>query len=841
MRQMPSDRATSDNSPSEWPMCARRWPMQSKNIKKRSRSPRRGSRSYRHRRSCRRRRPSAAEVAEARERAEMSLHQAELQLALINYHLAQTYADPKDPARLASLKKAAQALDAIYQRNRGNVVGLYAHLWHGKVTDVLGDHQTALDIFDEVLVKEPEPFDRGPATGLEPLFAEAERSRLAALAKQKPQDSLAEALVWLRDYRRFRQTEGYQGIALDTTKAMLAKARKAPGPERTKLLGEILQIATDGSKVRSPFQQDLALMRQETLRLSGRGLEASSFEEAAALGDAAAAGAEWQTALDAYAKAIELAEKSNLNNPNAIAAVREAMIRVQVVIARELFNKGLWNECAAMVAQLIRDGDGNIRRQSAAAAQAAALGVAAALNQYVDAPQAQKPTALEKLLQAAKLTEENWPDLPEADDARMARGQAKLVAGEVRGAIAIFERVNPKSERYAAAMHLAGQCYWHLYLTELTNAAPGSQPTAEMIADRDKAITCLRLAIKLLDDRAKTDVTQRSRLFDAALLLGEIYYHGGQMSEAAKIYEPLIEAVGDGKIEASDPRAARVYAGALRAFCALGWVDEASGLSSVLLEKCPDTPAVNDALVEFVRLLSSDHHKADASPRPVATQSLLARTLVGLSQRQELSFGQMMFVGETLGALGMSAEASREFQNILKRTQTDAEFARHAEKGMTRLRTELLKVLRHDGKFDEALRQVEQLIRDNPRALEPLMEKGRILEAWAENDPARFDQAVNHWVTVRMRLQGLRKKPAEYYEVMYHVARCLVREAETSTDPAARADRAKKAEQVLKAALVLSPQLSGPDMVAEYNTLLAKAMVLQGKQPNVGKQVEKKP
>ena len=47
--------------------------------------------------------------------------------------------------------------------------------------------------------------------------------------------------------------------------------------------------------------------------------------------------------------------------------------------------------------------------------------------------------------------------------------------------------------------------------------------------------------------------------------------------------------------------------------------------------------------------------------------------------------------------------------------------------------------------------------------------------------------------------------------------------------------------QVLKAALVLSPQLSGPDMVAEYNALLSKAMVLQGRRPDIGKKVEGKP
>ena len=82
--------------------------------------------------------------------------------------------------------------------------------------------------------------------------------------------------------------------------------------------------------------------------------------------------------------------------------------------------------------------------------------MAAALNLYAEAPDDKKPAALEKLTRLAEFTEKNWPDRPEADDARMARGQAKLVVGQVREAIDVFERVNPKSARYGVAMCLAG-------------------------------------------------------------------------------------------------------------------------------------------------------------------------------------------------------------------------------------------------------------------------------------------------------------------------------------------------------------------------------------------------
>ena len=365
-------------------------------------------------------RADRAEAAEARQRAEENLHETQFQIALIEYYLAQTYSDPNSADRLAALKKAAQAFDDIYQRNRGSVAGIYAHMWHGKTTEELGDFQTALDIYDEVLANAPEPAEKGPATGLEPLFAEVEHFRLIIVAKKQPRQFLPEATAWLKDYRRLKQTDGYQGIALDLAKAMLASAGKATGPEKAKLTGEALQIVTECAKVRSQYQRELVLTRRDILKISGRDLEATSFDEAVTLGDAAAANSDWRKALEAYEKAMEIAEKTKLKNPGGIAAVREAMGRVRFMIARDLFGQGKLSECIEMAGKIVRNDQGNVKKESAAAAQAAALAVSAALNLYVAAPDDKKPAALAKLMKAAEFTEKNWPDKPEADDARMA-------------------------------------------------------------------------------------------------------------------------------------------------------------------------------------------------------------------------------------------------------------------------------------------------------------------------------------------------------------------------------------------------------------------------------------
>jgi tetratricopeptide (TPR) repeat protein len=137
----------------------------------------------------------------------------------------------------------------------------------------------------------------------------------------------------------------------------------------------------------------------------------------------------------------------------------------------------------------------------------------------------------------------------------------------------------------------------------------------------------------------------------------------------------------------------------------------------------------------------------------------------------------------------------------------------------------LVGLLRNEGKYDEAMKEVEQLIRANPRDLAPLMEKGRILQTWAEQEPKFYSDAIAHWSSLRTTLSRMQKKPPEYYEVVYNLAACLVFQAKHGNDK----EKALQAEKLLKSSLVLSPNLNGPETVARYNELLQEATKFQGR------------
>lgn len=796
----------------------------------------------------------ATEVVEGRQEVEAALQSAEGQLAWIDYCMAHTYPS-NSPHRKDALQTAAKAFDDVYQRDRiaggPSEIGLKAHLWHGKTADELGDSQLAIDIFDEVLGGSFDPNERAPVTRAEPLFAQAQYFRMLIIEKQDAKQFLSDAKVWLEQNRRLRQTDGYQGVALELAKAKLAAAGKAAGPEKARRTSEALQILIEMVKIHGQFQSEAILLRRDLLKAMGRSdSDIRTFDEAVALADAAMAASRWESATDGYLKALDLAREQKRNDPAGIKAVQEALARARCNLAWDMFRKGKLDECIEAVDAVIFDDSQKkvVRRSSPLAAEAASLAVAAALNLYARAPADKKAAALARLTNAAEFTEKNWPDRPEADDARMARVQAKLVAGHIRDAIDIFERVNSKSDRYPLAMYRAGQCYSVLHGMEKRKPEK-NRNAKQMAADRDKAIERLQAALAILNKSVEPGRPLPEHFADAQLLLAEIHVENGEMPTAAALYQPLVDALKAARPKTLDETMIRVFLGAAKAYSAIGELDKAAQASDVLIDLGPDTPQVNFVLSQYVKLLDFERKKAAAAvialqndagksleceaakKRLAALETLLGKSLAKLGQRQELSLAAMIFIADALSAIHRTDEASREYQKIIDREESDPAFTKNAAGAMTRVRARAIGLLRKQGNFKEALAQVNDLIKAHPKALEPLMEKGYILEGWAEKEPSRYAESVSHWVMLRKKLQALRPKPPEYYEVMYRVAACLVRESETSKDKATATDRARTAEQVLKAALVLSPNLDGPDMIARYKVLLDKAISLQGRQP----------
>jgi hypothetical protein len=245
-------------------------------------------------------------------------------------------------------------------------------------------------------------------------------------------------------------------------------------------------------------------------------------------------------------------------------------------------------------------------------------------------------------------------------------------------------------------------------------------------------------------------------------------------------------------------------------------------------------------LVDFARVLDEERKKADAEvTRATAagdakatekananlksTQAVIGNLLKKLAARKELSLAGLINIADLSANAGLAGEAKQVYERVLAipapDAQADPRGAAQLKQAQTRARAQLIGILRQAGSFDAAIEQARQLAADNPRALEPQMELGRCLQARAEKDPSKYDEAIAQWTRIRNLLFPVRKRYiTEYCEVNYNAAWCKYAQAyQTQEDIQARVT---DAISYLKSAMVLNEKLSGPDMVEKYKVLL---------------------
>ncbi len=718
--------------------------------------------------------------------------------------------------------------------NQVSVIGLTAHMWHGRTADELGKRQLAKDIYEEVLANELDPKTEDRL--LDPLFAQVRHYWFAILAKEKGDQFLEEATVWLKEYeRKSRRYEGYQGVMLLVAKTLLDEAERSTGTQKSRRVEEAMRLLTETARIPSPHQQEAIALRQKYGKgaVAVKPTEAKTFDEAVAMADSAASMSQWREAIDGYSKALEMS--GAVKDKERVAAVANSLAGARVMMAGEILRDGKPDEALTALCAVLAE-----QKDSTAAPAAAAMAAAAILAQYAALPATapvEKQKAMAQLQEIVAFADSQWPGKPEADDARLAMGKVSLVERRYDDAIRVFEKVNPKSPRYPAALYLSGLAQWQKYLLGKRGETAGD--AKELSATRAKAVELATASLAEITKAAEGPKSQGRQYSDTLLLLAEMALEGEQPKEAVTYIQPLMDQVRAAKLDPKDTAALRVLFIATRAFLAAGETERASEAGMMLADLEADAPLVNRVLVDFAHSLDLERKKADAEltkaqsaadakqveaakKRLASTKRTMGTLLKKLATRKEYSLKELRNIAELCHASGLAAEAKTQYRAVLERAAQptrsgDEKGAAQARAATTWARAQLVGLLRTEGKFDAAYTEVKKLIQEHPNALEPKLELGRILQGWAQQDPRHYDEAVKQWVTVRNLLQSMRKKPQEYYEVIYNAAFCLHQQARQSGEKVG--ERNTQAYQLLKSAMILNPSLSGPDMVAKYKAL----------------------
>ncbi len=613
---------------------------------------------------------SAATLTKKQRQAEDAVRDSEVawldcrfKSAKIDFYLGQTFADEKSPERKAALEAAAKAFDDVFQGYRESLVGLHAHMWHGRVADQLRKDQLALDIYDEVLATSPDGIER--ETGLEPLFAQVQYHRLLVVERtQGAKELLTQATPWLDRHRTWKKFDGYQGVALEAAKANLKLASELKGDKKAALTQSSLAALTAIAKVRGEHQQEAILLRREHTKSGSQDPQsAKTFDEALALADAAAENLDWSAAAVMLARALELG--TSPADQKQVPAVQARLEQARYQLAAASYAAGKLDECLALAEQIVRD-----RPDGPVAPTAASLAIATTLSLYAKAQD--KPAALERLTAIANDTIRRWPDKAEADDARIALGQASLVRGDLPAAVAVFDAVNPRSLRYPVAMFLAGQTHWRLYLAA---KAKGQSDRESPTAERAKAEEQLRLSLAAQRKDAEPGKPLARQMLDTQLLLSELCLEAGQVKEAGELIEPLVQWVQAEKPAPLDNTALRIFLSAVRAQTGLGDMPKAAATTGLLLELGQDNAAVNGVLNSVLRLFVEQWKQAEAdaieartgadptrqaaaTAAAAACKDLLAKFVARVAGHKEHTLPAMITIADTC-AIGPNRHGAR--------------------------------------------------------------------------------------------------------------------------------------------------------------------------------------
>ena len=776
--------------------------------------------------------PSRGRLSQ-RELIEWSWLEARFCHAQAGLFAAQTIDNTKDKDRVQLLKEAGEGFDRLFQEKRvaqsqgGQEVAARSHMWYGTVLEEQGNTQTALDVYDEVMVLAPEGKDAQVEDAA--IFGQAAYLRLKLLAKTlDPKKVIDEADVWLQGYKRWQPTGPYQGLLLETARAQLKLAETAKTPaEKSKHTRDAVATLTAIGKVESEHRSEAILLRRGIVENTTAGAN-MTVAERIAVGDEAAIGGNWPAAEQMYRDAILQATTARDAKQLAAAKTKLAAVLYQRLLKH--YSAGEMEPALTVAGEIVKD-----NADQPVAENASAVAVAAAVQVYATAAAEAKPTALARLEKVATFAIAKWPDHPVGDDARMALAQARLMQADIPGVEKLVAEVTPQSKRYPTAMQMLGQIRWKQY-HDIKKSDEADDKVEEMQKLRQEAITALETSVQRqrASWQAGTEPMPEP-LFDTQLLLAEIMLEGQKIKESAELFAPLVKALAEKPPGAIDQRTQRAYVGGVRALLAAGDAKTAGDAALAFAGITGDAAQPNSLLVDLSKLFAIELRKLEAEEAggaagtPAEANVAALRTSLGgqldaISGRNLLSVTQLIYVGDTLVLLGKTDQARTVYQKLLDTIDKDESAKATAGAATTRIRSRMVGLLRSEGKLDEAVKQADALIKAHPTALEPLMEKGYILESLAMKQPAKLDEVIAHWTNLRVQLGRAKTRPPEYYEVLYNAARCLLRQARITNNK----EKAIQAEQMLKSTMTLTPKLSGPDMVAKYETLLKIAATLRG-------------
>jgi hypothetical protein len=724
---------------------------------------------------------------EARDAIYASLLDAMLQQGMCDYELAQTHAaGTAERARI--LDGAAKQFEDMYKNYRTQMVGLTAQMMLAKCYEEQGKVGEAIGIYKLLLDHED--------VRLRTLQRNVAYFYIVALGKRKEYALAADqALRWLSTYNRREERRSREGLGVlfERARAIDARFSEIAQAERAGWSKQIVDALSQVVRYASPFKNDaLALLKKYKPSAVLRAEEISrlSYQDTIDRAEEAIAAHEWERAIALLNVSVRKADPARDVDKANFARYNLAFC---YYMTKQLY------EAAILAEHLARR-----YPQGGLSAKATEIGMQALADAYTNHTYSEvdRLSELERLIDLARYTAETWPDRDQGDDARINLGQIYTGRGQYDEAIAALSSVRRRSQRWLEAQTRLGVAHWakSRSLEQRRDARAAATEAQQALAQLDATLKARR------DGGASaTDPGFVGNVGDLAIVLTET----GQPAKAVALLEPVVKV----QVAKTGPTFSRLMEAALTAYVSSNQVDKAIAAMKSLEEAGGAAGRVS-LYFRLGKLLEKEmddlRQRNDAAGLGRLHQSFKAFLTTLAETKSGQSYDSLQWAAERLLALESNEEAEKLLNRILTDYAKDPEFMQqNGSAKLLRTKVKLATALRGQGKFDEASTVIEDVLLQHKGYVEPLFEKGMLLEARGKND--KWAAALAYWQDLARRLEGMRPRRDIYYEAWYHVASVLSKKNEQT-----------KARQTLMGIMRLSPSVGGPEMKAKYEGLLAQ-------------------
>lgn len=809
---------------------------------------------------------------EAREKANVSMIRAQLDLAQCTYEEAQTY-DAGSPDYKRLLNDAAAAFEDMHQRHRTVVAGLFARVYQGKCFEEQGDLQKALGIYNEMLAH---PGDDGAMTRLKD---QTLQFKLICLnSKERGDHQLVVDLgeEWLKKHAVEARTRVGLGIRWEVARAleMLGDRRELPKSEAQRIWREAREQAQQVNRFPGEFRDvSMALMQRLDVKIGGKERLPDKFDTAFGLGRTmVTAIKDTKDALDASVRARKPAEdiKKQQQDLNAQLVDAAKMLELALRLAtrqddpksvtqarfyyayvnfqmRRNYEAAILGEYVALTAD---------KDDSTIGSEAAYLAMIAYIQAFNDnkAQGDSKDVDMSFIVKAANLIVAKWPDSDKANDARLTLGRMYSQLKRPVQAAEWYGKVPAADPKFPEAQLASGQAYWTAYLSA-PRMAESDRPNAVQLADwQRQAQDLLRNGIAKMSAAAPKEGAAPGELIAGKMSLSQILIALGQDLEAIKLLldEPqsVIKAVTVAD-EAKRPDkgvqsrvfATETYKLLLRAYIGGGKLDEARDTMKTLEKVAGGGSAagadVTELYVGLGKLLREELDRFKAAGETARFQKLMTSFetfLNDLYQRKDgQTFGSLSWIGETYFALGeaMPDEPARAvsffdksanaYQQILSLAEQQPDLL--APEQMAAVKVRLVRSYRLKKDFEAAERLILEVLSKHDKELGVQSEAALVYQDWGASGGAdtakklltamsgQPDKKMWGWRQFGVRVQksieqGRKELLPQFVESHLQGATARHQYALAQTSPAKRREELDKAEAELVATVTVAKGLT---------------------------------